>query len=173
MTVRIWPVVRDNKWATQTHKHSPSMEGCKKPDWRLHHWAMEAKMGIWPPNIKPAKLFYSHPNKPKSKHVLKLGTHKLSTWIKSITGHNNLAYSQSKINPEIDPTCRLCWASNETIHHLLMDCEVMTPLQLRIMKSKVFLTWPGQSKASIHLSIIQQYINNWYIYTTLTTLKEK
>ena len=32
-----------------------------------------------------------------------MGTCMLSTWIKGITGHNNLAYFQSKLNAEIDP----------------------------------------------------------------------
>ena len=32
-----------------------------------------------------------------------MGTYMLSIWIKSVTGHNNLAYFQSKLNPEIDP----------------------------------------------------------------------
>ena len=31
-----------------------------------------------------------------------MGTYMLSTWIKSITGQNNLAYFQSELNPEID-----------------------------------------------------------------------
>ena len=48
----------------------------------------------------------------------------LSTWIKGITGHNNLAYFQSKLNYEIDPTCRLCLQANKTLHHLMTDCEV-------------------------------------------------
>ena len=47
--------------------------------------------------------FYDSPSKNKSKYILKIGTYMLSTWIKSITGHNNLAYFQSKLNPEIDP----------------------------------------------------------------------
>ena len=70
------------------------------------------------PQYKHTKLFYSSPNKNKSKYILKMGTYMLSTWIKSITGHNNLAYFQSKLNPEIDPTCRLCLQANETLHHL-------------------------------------------------------
>ena len=45
-----------------------------------------------------------------------MGTYMLSTWIKSITGHNNLAYFESKLNLEIDPTCRLWLQANETLH---------------------------------------------------------
>ena len=60
---------------------------------------------ILAPQYKHTKLFYDLPNKNKSKYILKIGTYMISTWIKCITGHNNLAYFQSKLNPEIDPTC--------------------------------------------------------------------
>ena len=66
-----------------------------------------------------------------------MGTYMLSTWIKSITGHNNLAYFQSKLNSEIDPTCRLCLQANETLHHLMTDCEATTSLQMDIMKNQI------------------------------------
>ena len=61
----------------------------------------------------------------------------LSTWIKSIMGHNNLAYFHSKLNPEIDPTCRLCLQANKTFHHLMTDCVATTSLQLDIMKNQI------------------------------------
>ena len=58
-----------------------------------------------------------------------MGTYMLGTWIKSITGQNNLAYFQSKLIPEIDPTCRLCLVqASETRYHLMTDCEATTSL---------------------------------------------
>ena len=92
---------------------------------------------ITTPHYKHTKLFYGSPNKNKSKYILKMGTHKLSTWIKGLTGHNNLAYFQSKLNPDIDPTCRLCLQTNETLHHLMTDCEATTALQLDILNNKI------------------------------------
>ena len=68
----------------------------------------------------------------------------LNTKIKGITGHNNLAYFKSKLNPEIDPTCRLCLQAKETLHHLMNDCEATTSLQMDIMKNQIPLldmTW--------------------------------
>ena len=73
----------------------------------------------------------------------------LSTWIKGITGHNNLACFQSKLNTEIEPTCRLCLQANETLHHLMTDFEATTCLQLDIMKNKISLpdmTWSVKDK---------------------------
>ena len=32
----------------------------------------------------------------------------------------------------IDPTCRLCLQANETLHHLMTDCEATSSLQLEI-----------------------------------------
>ena len=55
-----------------------------------------------------------------------MGAYLLSTWIKGITGRNNLAYFQSKLNSEIDPPYRLCLQANETLHHLMTDSEATT-----------------------------------------------
>ena len=66
-----------------------------------------------------------------------MGTYVLSTWIKDISGHDNLAYFQLKLDPEIDPTCRLFLQSDETLHHLMIDCEATTSIQLDIMKNKI------------------------------------
>ena len=50
----------------------------------------------------------------------------------------------NKPNKEIDPTCRLCLQANETLHHLMTDCEATTSLQMDIMKNQIPLpemTW--------------------------------
>ena len=73
----------------------------------------------------------------ESKYILKMETSMLGAWIKGITGHNNLAYFQSKLNPEIDPTCRLCKQDNETLHHLMTSCETTSTLQLDIRQNKI------------------------------------
>ena len=58
-------------------------------------------------------------------------------WIKAITGHNNLAYFQSKINPVISPTCRLCNMEDETIHNLMTTCSRLAAKQLSILDNKI------------------------------------
>ena len=58
------------------------------------------------PQYKPTKLFHASQNINKSQHILKMGTNKLGTCIKGITGLNNLAYFQS--------------------NHLMTDCEATT-----------------------------------------------
>ena len=58
---------------------------------------------ITAPQYKHTKLFYDAPNKNKSKYILKMVTYMLSTWIKSITGHNNLAYSNLNSMQRLTP----------------------------------------------------------------------
>ena len=75
---------------------------------------------------------------------MKMSTLILSTWIKGITGHNNLAYFKSLQEPTIDPRCRLCTMENETLHHLLTDCEATNQLQREILEDKIITsdhTW--------------------------------
>ena len=86
------------------------------------------------PSTNTPNYFMTHQTK------IKPNTYqKLSAWIKSITVHNSLAYFESKIYPEIDPTCRLCQHGNETLHHLMEDCEATNTLQMDIMKNKILL----------------------------------
>ena len=62
---------------------------------------------------------------------------------------SQIAYFQSKLNPEIDPTCRLCLQANETFHHLMTDCEAITSPQIDIMKNQIPLpdmTWSVKGK---------------------------
>ena len=101
-----------------------------------------------------------------------MGTHTLSTWIKSITGHNNLAYFQSKLNPEIDPTCRLCLQANETLHHLKTDCEATSTLQLDIMKNRIPLPDMTWSVKDINKFIQHPLIHSLMTYDTQYNNKE-
>ena len=87
--------------------------------------------------FKHTKEFYGGPNKQKSRGVMGMGTHTLSNWIKAITGHNNLAYFQSKLDSEISPICRLCHYQNETLYHLITECEVLANQHLDIMANKI------------------------------------
>ena len=115
------------------------------------------------PHYKHTKLFYNTPNKNKSKCIMKIGTYMLSTRIKRITGHNNLAYFQSKINPKIDSTCRLCLQSNETLHHLMPDCEATTSLQMDIMKN-----WLPLPDMTWSVKDISKFIQHSLIHSLMT-----
>ena len=96
----------------------------------------------------------------------------LSTWIKGITGHNNLAYFQSKLNYEIDPTCRLCLQANETLHHLMTDCEATTSLQMDLLKNKIPLPDMTWSVKEINSFIHHPLIHSLMTYDTQYNNKE-
>ena len=52
--------------------------------------------------------------------------------------------SLTKLNLEIGPTCRLCQQANETLRHLMTDCEATTSFQMDIMENQIPLpdmTW--------------------------------
>ena len=49
-----------------------------------------------------------------------------------VTGHNNLSYHASKIDPTIDPTCSFCEQALETFHHFVTECP-----RLRIRRQEI------------------------------------
>ena len=118
------------------------------------------------PQYKHTKLFYESSNKNKSKYILKMGTYMFSTWIENITGHNDLAYFQSKLNPEIDPTCRLCLHGNETLYHLMTECESTSSLQMDIMKNQIPLSDMTWSVTDINKFIQHPLIHSLMTYDT-------
>ena len=94
--------------------------------------------------FKHTKQFYDGPDQNKSKGVMKKSTMSLNCWIQCITGHNNLAYFQSKLDIEINSTCRLCRESQETMYHLLTECPATQKLQRDIFQNRIPLpdrTW--------------------------------
>ena len=79
---------------------------------------------------------------------------------------NNLAYFQSQIHPEIDPTCRLCLQGNETLHHLMTDCKATTPLQMDMMKKQIPLPDMTWSVRDINKFIQHPLIHSLMTYNT-------
>ena len=57
-----------------------------------------------------------------SKVLLRLGRKDLSIMGQAITGHNRLNKHESKVNSEIDPTCRFCMEDEETAWHVVGQC---------------------------------------------------
>ena len=71
-----------------------------------------------------SKQFIKHFDAAKTRAALKVGRAKLGTLIRIITGHNALNYFKSKIDAEIDSTCRFCLEEEETFWHFMTDCPV-------------------------------------------------
>ena len=122
---------------------------------------------------KHTKLFHDLPNK-KNRNTSWKWVHRymLSTWFKSLTEQNSLTYFQSKLNPEIDPTCRLCLQANETLHHLMTDCEATISLQMDILKNQIPLPARIWSVKDINKIIQHPQIHSLMTYDTKYNNKE-
>ena len=68
------------------------------------------------------KYFYPSQDKEKRKEAIALSRLNLGRLLRIVTGHNNLAYHKSNINPDIDPMCCFCSEVQETFIHLFADC---------------------------------------------------
>ena len=67
------------------------------------------------------KLFYPHPNRGKSKALIKMSRNKARRVVEIRTGQNNLHYIQNKFN-RLDLLCRFCEEEEETFDHFLFEC---------------------------------------------------
>ena len=72
------------------------------------------------------KEFYAEPDSAKAKYVLKLSQTDLARFIPLISGHNSLFYFRSKIDAEVNPSCRFCMEAPDTFMHFVNDCPLLT-----------------------------------------------
>jgi len=77
------------------------------------------------PGYWMTKQFLTKPDKAAGKRACNLSKSSLSRLIQLITGHNFLSYFQFKLDPTINPLCRMCEEANETFYHLLIDCPAL------------------------------------------------
>ena len=84
------------------------------------------------PHYKHTKKFYSKPDISKAKTMLNLSRAELSQAISIITGFNMLSYIQSKADPHIDPSCRLCNEEAETFWHMITECPRLTGIRAEV-----------------------------------------
>ena len=73
---------------------------------------------------RQTKLWFPSLDLSKSKQLMKLSRPSLSILVQAITGHNSLAYHESKLNPGFDPACDLCDSGErQTTEHLTTQCD--------------------------------------------------
>ena len=90
--------------------------------------------------FKHTKEFFGNPDANIVKGVMNTSSLTTITWIKAITGHKNLSYFQSKINPEIFLT--VDYAKSLSKQHIILRpiCERMASYQRKIMENKIPLS---------------------------------
>ena len=112
------------------------------------------------PGYWMTKQFLTKPDKAAGKRACNLSKSSLSRLIQLITGHNFLSYFQFKLDPTINPLCRMCEEANETFYHLLIDCPA-----LEVKRREWFLDQPPVTdnwKPGELLSYsLEEPINSW------------
>ena len=71
---------------------------------------------------RQTKIFFPEPNPKLSKELLRLSRTDLGLCKRHLTGHSFLKYHRSKVDPSVDPHCRLCLADREESAHIILDC---------------------------------------------------
>ena len=71
---------------------------------------------------RQTKIFFPSPNIKLSKELLNQNRSDLGLCIRHLTGHSFFRYHKSKVNPVVDPTCRLCGDSREESSHIILHC---------------------------------------------------
>ena len=83
------------------------------------------------------KQFLTQPNKQAGIRAVNLSKSSLSRLIQIVTGHNFLSYFQYKLDPTVNPLCRMCGEENETFYHLVSCCPA-----LECRRREIFLDRP-------------------------------
>ena len=76
-------------------------------------------------SCKMTKDFFLNPMAGISRQILRHGKAEVSRLVQIITGHNFLGYFQSKLDPQVNPMCRLCGEDKETFFHLITGCQAL------------------------------------------------
>ena len=72
------------------------------------------------------------PQQGRAIKLLSMSRQQLSIVIGLLTGHLGLNGHLHKIGKDINPLCRRCLNGNETVEHLLCECESLTMSRGRI-----------------------------------------
>ena len=78
------------------------------------------------PHARQTKFFYPGQSKEKGVMTMKMNRLELARYIRIITGHNNLFYHRSNIDPDNNNSiCRFCLDADETFIHFFTDCPAL------------------------------------------------
>ena len=81
---------------------------------------------------RQTKIFFPEPNPKLSKDLLQLSRTDLGLCIRHLSDHSFLKYHRSKVDPSVDPKCRLCSADREESAHIILECPAFQEERLQI-----------------------------------------
>ena len=93
-------------------------------------------------SCRQTRIFFPEPNPKLSKELLHLGRHDLGLCIRHLTGHSFLKYHRSKIDPRVNPMCRLCGSLQEESAHIILDCPHFQEARFQIFYEYVPVAIP-------------------------------
>jgi len=84
------------------------------------------------PTCRQTKIWFPKPDKSKSAIILTQDRKRISWLVQIFTGHNFLNRHDALVDPEKDPTCRLCEEEEETSFHLVAECPALAWLRMQV-----------------------------------------
>jgi ribonuclease HI len=105
-------------------KSKITQEMCAKWSWK---WLSS-------PICRQTKIFFKSPCKIKSKQLLQSGREKFGKAFRWLSGHNFLRRHNNLLNRVKYPSsmCRMCGLEEETSSHVIMQCEALGQLRLKV-----------------------------------------
>ena len=92
-------------------------------------------------DCRQTKLWYPQLHLSKSAQLCRLTRPALSLLVQAVTGHNNLGYHMSLMDPQTDPTCRLCLEDTESSEHILAECPALVQERANLSKGHILSEW--------------------------------
>ena len=110
----------------------PDIEDVGKPQSRVKSEIEDKIRERWDleweryPHARQTKFFYPQQNKNAGKIVMQMNRMELGRYLRVITGHNNLFYHRSNIDPiNNNSICRFCLEEDETFIHFATNCPAL------------------------------------------------
>ena len=91
------------------------------------------------PKCRQTKIFFSEPDKGKSKKLLEINREDLSTMVQWLTGHCFLNRHEKIVGNLDFNECRFCFLEEETSSHIITDCEVFWHERMQCFPCHPFL----------------------------------
>jgi hypothetical protein len=99
-------------------------------------------------DCKHSRALMEGPQQGKATKLLNMSRQQLFVVIGLLTGHLGLNGHLYKTGKDINPLCRRCLDGNETVEHLLCECESLT-----ISRSRIFGQSFGELQQLLHVPV--------------------
>jgi hypothetical protein len=124
--------------ATKIHAPEPTC-GLDKDHLRetVTNWEQKRKSALWleATGMRQAKMLI-HPSAEKTKKLLLLTKGEIRQITGLLTGHYPIRYHLHKMGKAESPTCRMCGKEDETVLHILCECEKLAAIRTSMVRAR-------------------------------------